>query len=158
RRSNGTGTSSAFRAEEFHSPRARCAFRPTGSGTLRGASSSTRRSPRRTPTPGSRTTAKSRTRRASSVTSMPCAKGPAPRWAPGTSSDAGSAIAFWPRRLLGREVGGREAAVNQEGRGRDVGGLVAGQEERRLRDLAGLAKAAHGHVHEPPRGLLGLGG
>ena len=70
----------------------------------------------------------------------------------------GSATGFWPRRLLGREVGGREAAVDQEGRGGDVGGVVTGQEQRRLRDLAGLAEAAHRHVHEPALGLLGLGG
>ena len=38
--------------------------------------------------------------------------------------------------LLGREVGAGEPAVDQEGRGGDVRGLVAGQEERALRDLA----------------------
>src|SRR3712207_5232702 len=51
-----------------------------------------------------------------------------------------------------------EAAVNQEGGGRYVGGLVRGQEEGAVGDLGGLGEAAHRQVDEPALGLLGVFG
>src|SRR5262245_44966899 len=56
--------------------------------------------------------------------------------------------------LLRRDVRAGEAAVDEEGRGGDVGAVVARQEERALGDLAGLGEAAHGEVDEASRRLL----
>src|SRR4051812_3010413 len=75
----------------------------------------------------------------------------------GTSSAAGSA-GDSSTPLLGRDVGGRQAAVDHEGRGGHVGGLVAGQEHGGLGHLARLGEAPHGHVDEPACRLLGIVG
>src|SRR5918998_2309898 len=47
-----------------------------------------------------------------------------------------------------------EAAVNQEGGGRDVRGLVRGEEEGAVGDLGSLREPAHRQVDEPSLGLL----
>src|SRR5262245_14902845 len=77
----------------------------------------------------------------------------------GTGSAASSAGGSWSRcgsSLLRRDVGAREAAVDEEGRGGHVGAVVAGQEEGALRDLSGLGEAAHRQVNQAARGLLGI--
>ena len=54
-------------------------------------------------------------------------------------------------------VRGGDAAVDEERRGVDVRGVVAGEKERRVGDLAGLGEASHRHVHEAPlRGTFRL--
>src|SRR4051795_2153474 len=55
-------------------------------------------------------------------------------------------------------VSAGEAAVDQEGRRRDVGRLVRGQEQRRVGELDRLREAPHRQVHHPPRRLLGIVG
>src|SRR5690242_19075150 len=51
--------------------------------------------------------------------------------------------------LLGSDVSGRQAAVDKEGRPVHVAGLVAGQEQRRVGDLARLGEPAHRQMHSP---------
>ena len=60
------------------------------------------------------------------------------------------------RSVERRRVGAAEPAVDQERRGGHVARLVAGEEQRGAGDLLGAREAAHRHVHEPPRGLLGV--
>src|SRR5437763_10546415 len=59
-------------------------------------------------------------------------------------------------RLKRRRVRAAEAAVDEERRRGHVARLVAREEQRRARDLLGAREAAHRHVHEAARGLLGI--
>ena len=54
-------------------------------------------------------------------------------------------------RSQGRDVGGGDAAVDQERAGGDEAGLVGGQEQHGVGDLLGLGEPAHRDVHEPAR-------
>src|SRR4051794_22405665 len=56
------------------------------------------------------------------------------------------------------DVGGAEAAVDEEGRGRDVGRFVRGQEHHGVGQLDGVGEPAHRHVDEASRRLLGVVG
>ena len=103
-----------------------------------------------------------RPRRGARSGSTPRRSAPRPpaRSPPGTTSGRGIAARFLrsgPSRrcpLQRREVGGRQAAVHQEGRGVHEGRLVAGQEQRAGGDLARLGEAARREVNQPARGLL----
>jgi hypothetical protein len=58
--------------------------------------------------------------------------------------------------LLWRHISGRDAAVDQEGRPVDVGGLVGGEKERGVGDLLGPGEAAGRNVNHaalPARGV-----
>ena len=72
-------------------------------------------------------------------------------WNRSAASCAGASST--PPELLRRDVGGREAAVDHEGGGGHVGGLVAGQEQGGLGDLARprrSAPSAGGRAGAPP--------
>src|SRR5262245_11038532 len=89
-----------------------------------------------------------------------------PGWRTGTGSAASSAAASWirwareadrprfRRWLLRGDVRAGQPAVDEEGRGGDVGALVGGEEERALSDLARLREAAHRQMHHAAGGLL----
>src|SRR5689334_4309998 len=66
-------------------------------------------------------------------------------------SGGGIGVRPW---LLGGDVGGGEAAVDEELGAGHVRRLVAREEERGLRDLLGFAEAAHRHVDEAALSLL----
>jgi signal transduction histidine kinase len=59
--------------------------------------------------------------------------------------------------LEGRHVRAGYPAVDEERRGGDERGVVAGQERDRGGDLLGLGEPAHRHVHEPALGPLRVG-
>src|SRR5205085_82286 len=113
-----------------------------------GASSSTPRSPAPTPRRGSTTTRATMMRFAWASTPPRSTGAPARRSMRGTISAATSAGGSSTWSLLGRDVGSGQPAVDEERRGGDVGGLVARQEDGRLRDLARLGEAAHRKVDE----------
>jgi len=56
--------------------------------------------------------------------------------------------------LDGRDVGSRDAAIDQERRAGDERGFVRGEEERRVGDLVGLSEATHRHVDQAALALL----
>ena len=55
-----------------------------------------------------------------------------------------------PEQLFRRHVRGGDAAVHGEFGPGDIGGLIGREIERRIRHLLGLAKTAHGDVHQSP--------
>src|SRR5687768_7553790 len=73
------------------------------------------------------------------------------------SSSLSSIGRFPPGRLFGRDVGGADAAVDDELLAGHERRLVGGQEQGGVGDLRGLAEAADGHVHQPagPLGVVG---
>src|SRR2546427_415429 len=69
--------------------------------------------------------------------------------APGTKTTAARTRTRARALRLRRDVGGSQAAVDEERRRVHVRGLVAREEERRIHDLARLRHPPHRHVDEP---------
>src|SRR5579875_618156 len=75
------------------------------------------------------------------------------------SNSTAYAIVFAPSRRLQRgRVRAGEPAVDEERRRVHVGGLVGGEEQDGVRNLARLGEATHRDVHHAPLGLHRVGG